>query len=224
MGELVPVEGDVGEDEGAEEGVEEDDADEGGVAHGEPGWDEVQNAQTDEREGDGVGADHPLPVLGDVAVARGEEGEEGAEHPKAGLDVGSEGDAAAPGDEDGRGRGDEDGGDIHAAEDAVQLEVPAAQARGELKWANRGGSDAADGVRDEEKAVVDELEKVVVVEAGGVAQDGELGGEEDGDAEEAEDEPEGVFGGPARGREGGEEVSGCAGEAIVIAPELSGAR
>ena len=77
-----------------------------------------------------------------------------------------------------------------------------------MEWADEGGSDAAEGVGDEQKAVVGELEEVIVIEAGAVAEDGDLGGEDDGDADEAEEEPESVLGGPARGGGGGGEGRG----------------
>src|SRR5580658_2628210 len=75
VSELAGVEGEVAADE-------HDDADVG-VPPGEligreieETRPEVEYAIGDEGEGDGVGADHPLAVDGDVAVARGDEGGE----------------------------------------------------------------------------------------------------------------------------------------------------
>ena len=74
----MPVEGDVGKEPGADGGDEDDVQVGGGGAHGEVGGDEVEGAGGDEGEGDGVGTDHPLAVLGDVAVSGEEEGDDGA--------------------------------------------------------------------------------------------------------------------------------------------------
>jgi hypothetical protein len=65
-------------------------------------------------------------MLRDLTVARGEEGGEGADDPDAGLDVGSDFEMAALGEDEGDTRGDEDGEDVDAAEDAMELKVLAA--------------------------------------------------------------------------------------------------
>jgi len=61
---------------------------------------EVQNATGDEGKGDGVGAGHPLAMLHDLAVARGEEGGSGADHPCRSLHGGSGEARTSPGESD----------------------------------------------------------------------------------------------------------------------------
>src|ERR1700722_10742574 len=88
-GELAPVEPEVHDKQrGKSEG---DDTDGGeGVAKMAPvTGPEVEHAAGDEGKGDGIGARHPLAVLCDLAVARGEEGGAGAAHPGGGLHGGS---------------------------------------------------------------------------------------------------------------------------------------
>src|SRR6185437_10912070 len=163
---------------------------------------EVEHAVEDEGEGEGVGADHPLAVHGDLAIASGDEGGERAEDPERDLDE----DAGKVGavttaklDEEGDGGGGEDGDDVDAAEDAVELQMAGSEAGGELDGAGDEGQRAGDGVRDEESAVVDELEAVGVV--GRVVEgEEEFCGDEDEERGEAHEEPEGVLGGEAAAR------------------------
>src|SRR6202021_2735544 len=82
----------------------------------------VQNAAGDEGKGDSVGASHPLAMLDDLAVARGEEGGGGAGHPRRGLHGGSGEARTAPGESDARERTNKHGDDVDAAEDAMELE------------------------------------------------------------------------------------------------------
>lgn len=72
-GEFAPVEVEVGQDEVAA-GEEEEGEGEGILRHVEKGRDRVEDAGEDEVEGEDVGADHPLAVNLDLAVAGGEEG------------------------------------------------------------------------------------------------------------------------------------------------------
>ena len=84
-GELAPVEAEVHDKQrGKSEG---DDTDGGeGVAEMAPvTGPEVEHTAGDEGKGDGIGAGHPLAVLDDLAVARGDEGGGGADHPSGGL-------------------------------------------------------------------------------------------------------------------------------------------
>ena len=85
VGEFAVVEGEVAADEheDADVGIPPGELAGGEVEEAGP---EVEDAVGDEGEGDGVGADHPLAVDGDVAVARGDEGDEGAEDPERDLD------------------------------------------------------------------------------------------------------------------------------------------
>src|SRR5580698_8596601 len=123
LGEFARVEGEVAADEHEDADV--------GIPPGEligreieETRPEVEYAIGDEGEGDGVGADHPLAVDGDVAVARGDEGGESAEDPERDLDDDA-GEVAAPAEvhEEGEGGGGEDGEDVNAAEDAMKFQV-----------------------------------------------------------------------------------------------------
>src|SRR5215472_1495737 len=115
---------------------EHEDADVGGppaeLSGGEveEGGPEVEQAVDDESEGDGVGADHPLAVHGDVAVARGEKGCERAEDPERDLDedAGEVAGARVELDDEAERCGGEDGEDIDAAEDAMELQVAGSEA------------------------------------------------------------------------------------------------
>ena len=99
-GELVPVEADVHDKQrGKGEG---NDADCGeGVAEVAPvAGPEVKHAAGDEGKCDGVRAGHPLAVLDDLAVARGDEGGGGADHPRRSLHGGSGEARTSPGESD----------------------------------------------------------------------------------------------------------------------------
>src|SRR5580658_9405400 len=98
---------------------------------------EVQNAAGDEGKGDGVGAGHPLAMLDDLAVARGEEGRGGADHPRRGLH-GSSGKArTSPGESDPSERTDKNGNHVDAAENAMEREMALADPRGEIDRADQ---------------------------------------------------------------------------------------
>ena len=87
MGEFAPTEVEVGQDErDCDQHEEEDDE----RAVGEANESRNGEARGDEDKGEGVRADHPLAMDGDVVVARGDEGGEGGEEPEAGLDAGLE--------------------------------------------------------------------------------------------------------------------------------------
>ena len=82
---------------------------------------EVEHTAGDEGKGDGVGAGHPLAVLDDLAVARGDEGGGGADDPGGGLHGGSGEARTAAGEGDPGCGADKDGDDVDAAEDAMDL-------------------------------------------------------------------------------------------------------
>ena len=90
---------------------------------------EVQNAAGDEGKGDGVGAGHPLAMLDDLAVARGEEGGGGADHPRRGLHGGSGEARTSPGESDPSERPDKNGNHVDAAENAMEREMTLANPR-----------------------------------------------------------------------------------------------
>jgi hypothetical protein len=191
-GEFVPVEVDVGEEEIADREEEEIES-EGGRGHVEVARDGIGDAGDEEVQSEDVGAGHPLAMRGELAVAGGDEGGEGAEKPDDRHDSIGEHHGHAGGAEfeiEGEGCGDGDRDDVDAAHDAVTLEVSRTETGGEEEWAEEHGEQSGSGMRDEEKAVVDEPRGVGV----GVGDDGVLGEDEDGDGGEADGYPEGGFG------------------------------
>ena len=58
---------------------------------------------------------------------------------------------------------DEDGDDVDAAEDAMELEVTLANPRGEIDGADEESQNSGERMRDEEMAVGDDLQTVGVV-------------------------------------------------------------
>lgn len=132
-------------------------------------------------------------MRGELAVAGGNKSGKGAEEPNDRHDTVGEHHGYAGGTEfevEGHGCGDGDGDDVDTAHDAVALEVSRAEAGGEEEWTEEHCQQTGDGVRDEEKAVVDEPGGVAV----GVMDDGVLGEDEDGDGGEADGDPKGGFG------------------------------
>src|ERR1700691_4189203 len=105
---------------------------------------EVQNAAGDEGKGDGVGTDHPLAMLDDLAVARGEEGGGGADHPRRGLHGGSGEARTSPGESDPSERTDKNGNHVDAAENAMEREMTLADPRGEIDGANQESEDSSE--------------------------------------------------------------------------------
>src|SRR6201996_8219718 len=103
---------------------------------------EVEHPAGDEGKGNSIGARHPLPVLCDLAVARGDEGGGGADHPGGGLHGGSGKTGAAGGESDPREGTNKHGDDVDAAEDAMELEVTLANPRGEIDGADEESQDA----------------------------------------------------------------------------------
>lgn len=124
---------------------------------------EIEHAAGDEGKRDGVGTGHPLAMLGDLAVTRGDECGGGADDPCGGLHGGSW-QAGATGGEGDPGEGtDKDGDDVDTAEDAMELEVTLADPRGEIDGADQESEDSGECVGDEEMAVGDDLQTVGVV-------------------------------------------------------------
>ena len=124
---------------------------------------EVEHPAGDEGKGNSIGARHPLAVLCDLAVARGDEGGGGADHPRGGLH-GSSGKTRAAGcKSDPREGTNENGDDVDAAEDAMEVEVTLADPRGEIDRADQKSEDSGERMWDEEMAVGDDLQTVGVV-------------------------------------------------------------
>ena len=124
---------------------------------------EIEHAGGDEGKRDGIGANHPLAMLGDLAVTRGYEGGRGADDPGGGLHRGSWHAGAAGGEGDSGKGTDKDGDHVDAAEDAMEFQVTLAKARGELHRAGQKSNDAAECMGDKEMAVGDDLQTVGVV-------------------------------------------------------------
>ena len=102
-------------------------------------------------------------MLDDLPVTRGDEGGGGADDPGRGLPAGSGEARTAVGEGDSGCGADEDGEDVDAAEDAMELEVTLADPRGEIDGADQESEDSGESVRDEEAAVGDDLQTVGVV-------------------------------------------------------------
>ena len=94
---------------------------------------EIEHAAGDEGKRDGVGTGHPLAMLDDLAVTRGDEGGGGADDPGGGLHGGSRQTGAAGGKGDPGESADKDADDVDAAQDAMEFQVTLAKARRELQ-------------------------------------------------------------------------------------------
>jgi len=124
---------------------------------------EVQNAAGNEGKGDGVGAGHPLAMLDDLAVARGEEGGGGADHPRRGLHGSSREARTSPGESYPSERTDKNGNHVDATENAMERAMTPADPRGEVDGADQEREDSSERMGDEEAAVGDDLETVGMV-------------------------------------------------------------
>ena len=124
---------------------------------------EVEHAAGDEGKGDGVGTGHPLAMLDDLAVTRGDEGGGGADHPRRGLHGGSGEARTSPGESDPSSGADKNGDHVDAAENAMELEMTLADPRGEIDGADQESEDSGERMWDEEMAVGDDLQTVGVV-------------------------------------------------------------
>jgi len=102
-------------------------------------------------------------MLCEVAIARGDEGCGGADHPGGGLHGGSGKTRAAGCESDSREGTNKHRDDIDAAEDAMELEVTLADPRGEIDGTDQKSEDSGECMRDEEMAVGNDLQTVGVV-------------------------------------------------------------
>jgi len=135
-GELAPVEAEV-DDEQRGEGEGDDAHGREAVAEVAPvTGPEVEHTAGDEGKGDGVGTGHPLAVLDDLAVTRGDEGGGGADDPGGGLPAGSREAGTAACESDSGCGADKDGDDVNAAEDAMEFQETVADPRGEIDGAD----------------------------------------------------------------------------------------
>src|ERR1700733_2738255 len=123
----------------------------------------IEDTAGDEGKRDPIGAGHPLAMHGDLAVARGDQGGGGADHPGGGLHGGSGKTWVAGCESDAREGANKHGDDVDAAEDAMELEVTLANPRGEIDGANQKSEGSGECMRDEEMAVGNDLQAVGVV-------------------------------------------------------------
>jgi hypothetical protein len=107
-------------------------------------WPEVEHTAGDERKGDGVGTDHPLTMLDDVAVTRGDESGSGADDPGCGLPAGSGEARTAKGEGDSGCGADKNGDDVDAAEHAMEFQIALADPRGKIDGADQEREDSGE--------------------------------------------------------------------------------
>src|ERR1700729_1838310 len=99
-GEFAPVEAEVDEKERSQSEGNDADGRERVAKMAPVAGPEIEHAAGDEGKRDGVGTGHPLAMLDDLAVTRGEEGGGGADDPRGGLHGGSWHAGAAGGEGD----------------------------------------------------------------------------------------------------------------------------
>ena len=162
-GELAPVEAEV-DDEQRGEGEGDDAHGREAVAEVAPvTGPEVEHTAGDEGKGDGVGTGHPLAVLDDLAVTRGDEGGGGADNPGCGLSAGS-GEAGTAVGEGDSGRGaHKDRDNVDTPKNTMEFQITLADPRREIDGADQESEDSGERVGDEEAAVGDDLQTVGVV-------------------------------------------------------------
>src|ERR1700722_12607252 len=161
--EFVPVEPEVDQNDGGQS--EGDDANPRQyVAKMAPvGGHKVEYAGGDKGKRDRIGAGHPLAVHGDLSVTRGDHGSRCADDPCSAL----RGGPRQPGTSGGKGDpgkgADEDADEVHAAYEAMELQVTLPKARRELQRAGQQSEGSEERVRDEESAVGYDLQAVSMV-------------------------------------------------------------
>lgn len=122
-----------------------------------PCGDGLQHPRPDEGESERVGANHPLAMLRDVAVARREECGCGSNHPSASLAAGGDHEVDGAGivtvirEDDGERRGDEDCNHVGSAENTMQPWEAAADAAGKLQRAAEQRQEPSGNVRPDEQ-------------------------------------------------------------------------
>ena len=153
--EILPLQDDVGEEQG-EGNAGPDDGFVGGVAEGVPAGDAADHADFQKDDRNGEAASHPLAVLLDFSFQDEHESDGGGGHPERSVSGRGEAEAARGthalfvildvGAERG---GDEDAGDVDAADDAMEAGVTLTKAIGELHRAEDQGAGAGEGVGQE---------------------------------------------------------------------------
>src|SRR5579862_9983070 len=120
-GELAPGEAEFGDQQGSERKNDEADCSQTVAKMAPVAGPEIEHAAGDEGKRDRIGANHPLAMLVDLTVPRGDQGGAGAHDPGGGLHGGSW-QARAAGGEGDPGQGtDEYGDNVDAAEDAMEF-------------------------------------------------------------------------------------------------------
>ena len=162
-GEFVPVEPEVDQNDGGQ--GEGDDANRRQyVAKMAPvGGHKVEYTARDKDKRDRIGAGHPLAVHGDLSVTRGDHGSASADDPCSALHGGPRQPGTSGGKGDPGKGADDDGNEVHAAYDAMELQVTLPKARRELQRAGQQSEGSAERVRDEESAVGYDLQAVGMV-------------------------------------------------------------
>lgn len=151
-------------------------------------------------------------MLGDLAVSRCEKCSQCAENPSAGLHAGPREEWSACADDHGDDSGEENGENVDTAKDAVEGKISLAEALGELERTADQSEGAEEGVWEQQVAIGNEVDAVLVVERV-IGNEKDFVGDEDEESGKTENEPERMFGGPARGRAG--ELRAVAGVAAI---------
>ena len=162
-GEFVPVEPEVDQNDGGQ--GEGDDANRRQyIAKMAPvGGHKVEHTARNKDKRDRIGAGHPLAVDGDLSVTRGDHGSGSADDPCSALHGGPRQPGTSGGKGDPGKGADDDGDEVHAAYDAMELQVTLPKARRELQRAGQQSEGSAERVRDEESAVGYDLQAVGMV-------------------------------------------------------------
>ena len=162
-GELAPVEGEVHNKQGSERESDHADSRKSVAKMAPIAGPEIEHTAGDEGKRDGIGANHPLAMLDDLTISRGDQGGSGADDPRGCLHGGSWQAWAAGGEGDPGHGTDKDADYIDSAEDAMESQVTLAKARRKLYWTCQESDDAGECMGDEEMAVGDDLQTVGVV-------------------------------------------------------------
>ncbi len=153
---------------------------------------EIEYAARDEGKRDGIGPSHPLAMLDDLAVARGEESSGSANHPRGCLHRGSWQTGAAGGEGDPGERAYKHADHVDAAQHAMDLQVTLPKTRRELQRSGHQSDDAGECMRNKELAVRDDLQTVGVVH-GVIGNEKNFRSDEDKQRNKTKRDPENGF-------------------------------
>jgi len=127
------------------------------------GGHKIEYTAGDEGKRDRIGADHPLAMRGNMAIACGDESGGGADHPRSGLHRGSGEAGTAPRESDPRERTDQNGNHVYAAKYAMEREMALSNPRREIDWPDQESEDSGQCVRYKQLAIGDHLQTVSVI-------------------------------------------------------------